>query len=982
LFPLDKYRVYPYLYKEKLNFDGILETEKISELLSINDVWKTPEELVESKNTYDDLINIFDDGNLKYKQVVKNHFSIAQGAYNILREKEETFGRNNKVLIAPTEYIYDDRGRLKNVLHNGRLSEMKYDYLGRVKDWKSFSGQNISFSYKGKTPHVKEKVSGRKKIIKEYTLIGKIKSLKEEEVKIDFEYSLEGIPLRMIKNKSSENQVVLYSVNLPSKIECVEEGTACYENKYSFLKNGQKVLLELDGLGRKVNTFKKVGNKGLAQTGILIFGDESHIVQVHSPSFKKGRSAVKGKYSFDHLGRFVKESHYGYQEKDIEHIYAGACHETIVEGISSKKCDNGFSGLSFSRYLDEEISVRLDGLGRTQTILPLGFLWEYDAFGNLKKSIVDGVESSRQYSPDMRKLSYSDGREYSFDERGLLEEFLNSDIKQKINYNPNLQILDNTIDSNRGISLQEKNIFNSDSSLQSKSLNSFKFNYDYDQYSNLKSINSKNNQGSLGSIIFNYTNGFLANLNKGISQIEYDANAKVKKVSFDNGLTLDIRRSLKDTKMRSLSYRTNNKIVHRKSYFYEDQNDESCPEASQAIIDKISKINTKKSKFGDSIEDICYTKGQVLESKRVNINFEENHLRQITKLGIQKLSWKGDALSQIGKVQIVTNSNGGLVASCDGDDCFYKFSDDLVSYRGDLIRQVKLDGFPVLLIINEKEFYPLLSDHKGSVTGIFDQEGELLVERKYGLWGEENEYYFNQDKLELAQKLNTYAVWGFSNMIQPPGLDIYFSQTRAYSPSLGRWLSFDSGVKWTPNNFFGLPGNWDGLKYCGNDPVNFIDPSGQNIIAAGLFVGGVGLIGAAFIVAGTAAAVTAAALVAAPTIIGIGFMGVAAYLAAPEVAFMASAHVARNSITYATASQVGGEIVSGAFDSAAPSTPWQSVGWALDKGWSYRHEISNSFNDFTSSFFTEEPSFYSENQFYEYTPTTRDSYSFGDWEFE
>ena len=57
---------------------------------------------------------------------------------------------------------------------------------------------------------------------------------------------------------------------------------------------------------------------------------------------------------------------------------------------------------------------------------------------------------------------------------------------------------------------------------------------------------------------------------------------------------------------------------------------------------------------------------------------------------------------------------------------------------------------------------------------------------------------------------------------------LYWVQTRYYNPDWCRWISPDSISYLDPETPHGL----NLYLYCGNDPVNYVDPSGQGFIAA------------------------------------------------------------------------------------------------------------------------------------------------------
>ena len=84
------------------------------------------------------------------------------------------------------------------------------------------------------------------------------------------------------------------------------------------------------------------------------------------------------------------------------------------------------------------------------------------------------------------------------------------------------------------------------------------------------------------------------------------------------------------------------------------------------------------------------------------------------------------------------------------------------------------------------------------------------------------------------------AVPGFTSYIPDPVIGKHFAQARFYDPSHGRMLAPDPVKR-------GL----NGYPYCGNDPVNYVDPTGEvaNILAGGILGG---IMGGTFGFAGSA----------------------------------------------------------------------------------------------------------------------------------
>lgn len=105
-------------------------------------------------------------------------------------------------------------------------------------------------------------------------------------------------------------------------------------------------------------------------------------------------------------------------------------------------------------------------------------------------------------------------------------------------------------------------------------------------------------------------------------------------------------------------------------------------------------------------------------------------------------------------------------------------------------------------------------DPKGSVVGLVDATGSVVERYKY------SEFGIPQDR-ELGSSSNPLR---FASRPWDAKIGLYNSRSRSYSPRLGRFLQADS------------IGYADGLNmyaYVGNDPVNFVDPSGLGAEVAG-----------------------------------------------------------------------------------------------------------------------------------------------------
>ena len=126
-------------------------------------------------------------------------------------------------------------------------------------------------------------------------------------------------------------------------------------------------------------------------------------------------------------------------------------------------------------------------------------------------------------------------------------------------------------------------------------------------------------------------------------------------------------------------------------------------------------------------------------------------------------------------------------------------------------------------------------DLYGSILSVSDGQGQNLGYSEWDVWGDvEFHGQGNQPRPEGG------AVPGFTSYIPDPVIGKHFAQARFYDPAHGRMLAPDPVKR-------GL----NGYPYCGNDPVNYVDPTGEvaNILAGGVLGG---IMGGTFGFAGSA----------------------------------------------------------------------------------------------------------------------------------
>ncbi len=117
----------------------------------------------------------------------------------------------------------------------------------------------------------------------------------------------------------------------------------------------------------------------------------------------------------------------------------------------------------------------------------------------------------------------------------------------------------------------------------------------------------------------------------------------------------------------------------------------------------------------------------------------------------------------------------------------------------------------------------MFTDHQGSVTNIFDANGECLFSASYSPWGK---MYVNRNKIGFIRGYTGHEMLNDFNLIDMNG--------RVYDPVIGRFLS--------PDNYVQLPEsrqNFNRYSYCLNNPLKYTDASGESVLLFGVALGAI-----------------------------------------------------------------------------------------------------------------------------------------------
>jgi len=125
-------------------------------------------------------------------------------------------------------------------------------------------------------------------------------------------------------------------------------------------------------------------------------------------------------------------------------------------------------------------------------------------------------------------------------------------------------------------------------------------------------------------------------------------------------------------------------------------------------------------------------------------------------------------------------------------------------------------GAPVSVKYGNNEYY-YTSNIQGDVTGIVNAEGETVVTYTYDAWG--NILSCTGSEANTLGALNPLRYRGY---VYDEETGLYYLQSRYYNPALGRFINADN----YPATGQGFVGN-NMYAYCNNNPIIFIDKTGQ-----------------------------------------------------------------------------------------------------------------------------------------------------------
>jgi len=219
-----------------------------------------------------------------------------------------------------------------------------------------------------------------------------------------------------------------------------------------------------------------------------------------------------------------------------------------------------------------------------------------------------------------------------------------------------------------------------------------------------------------------------------------------------------------------------------------------------------------------------------------------NAQRQLVSVSTNGVFAESYAYDAIGRRISTTDSGGTVFHIYDGDECVADVDADGNPLRSYVWGQgidnlLAMTVHPAVTnLCPQFTAYDLpftlyaVKDHLGSVHALVDASGAVAESYTYDAWGNVSVLTSDLRPLTFSQFGNRYL---FQGREYSYATGLYFFRARWYSPEFGRWLS---------NDPIGISGGLNLYVFCGNDPVNGVDPWGLwyiDINVSGGFFGGV-----------------------------------------------------------------------------------------------------------------------------------------------
>ena len=126
------------------------------------------------------------------------------------------------------------------------------------------------------------------------------------------------------------------------------------------------------------------------------------------------------------------------------------------------------------------------------------------------------------------------------------------------------------------------------------------------------------------------------------------------------------------------------------------------------------------------------------------------------------------------------------------------------------------------------ETYWFEKNLQGDIVAVYDDRGVMQISYVYDAWGNFTTTFHDECTYSDNVALNPFLYRGYYYDAE---LGMYYLQSRYYDPTIGRYINADGYIS-TGQGLLG----YNMFAYCGNNPVNRVDPEGKSWIAVAILV--------------------------------------------------------------------------------------------------------------------------------------------------
>ncbi|OUR98875.1 hypothetical protein A9Q84_05535 [Halobacteriovorax marinus] len=859
---LDKNRIYPFLQRD-LSVRYLKDNRSYGWSL---EVISTPEinleegiiNLVTEKRGHG-LKSPYTDQLLEAVQYKSKRMEIDSDT-NVLKVlKTASSDKDHKVIRYGSTFEYENSNLVAECTHK-RCKEYVYDELGRTAFVNSSLGDHIEISYKDNSPLVSRiSQDGETTSVQYLDVTNEVLSKKNSRgVKHIFDYTVSGIKTHIRRVDSESGEVELWKAVLPRIKECEgKEKFSCVENSYSIYFPESEKHITVDGFGRITSTSHSAQFKTLFP-GKVILDAQGKVLERYRAQLGGESTILQIENKYDAIGRIIHERD-SLVDRSIFHEYVNGCHKLFLEGaMVSHECKSSLNNILDIGHKGESYPLDTNSLGGIDSLNKLGLKWKTNFYGEITAfTTVKDLNGSPLINSQILKISEQghivenqDGFIWETDALGRMvrtskgHNLKRTDVFEEMAYEKGKlkayrsKLKDGSLIEQLEIKYNDLGLAENVSSLFFEQENK------YDFLGRVISTKKELKNGDSSQVKLIYKNGSLLEIKNIVKVEKRTVGGQISKLIYPNGLIL--RKRFKN----DLVAVTSQKVSSRNGKLWQELIDYNTND----FVSSLSTSSSLRSQNTSSSYDYS-------DEGKLRIGFQGTSVRRdlrgrATRVNGLKLRWNSQNLSRVTKnngddFEIYYDNNDQLLAYCPkginlskkSDQCTIRISEDHFLAKGVSVELIRFENLKVAVRIDGKT-YPIVTNYLGSVVAMFssldEDNSQLLWERSFDTWGNKKVFLNDDMDHELTKKLESLTLWSYAHLLSFSDIskDLYWSKSRVYSAMSREWLSVDPMVKWSPNGLILKPGNWHSVRYCDNDPVNLVDPSGFSSIDPSAFFGG------------------------------------------------------------------------------------------------------------------------------------------------